>query len=115
MPATQSLVDLLAAQPDVDTTGWFGKLWDITHELSKKLADRFELKPDGSTEEFANYTSLDGNAKGSLSTFVGPEVDWLVHSHIGQPTTQFYEHAFHSLAWATDQCSAFWYGHGNNA
>lgn len=89
MAATQSLVDLLAAQPDVDSTGWFGKLWEITRELSEKLTARFELRPDGSTEKFANYTSLDGNAKGSLNTFVGPEIDWLVHSHIGNPKFSF--------------------------
>ena len=108
MPATQSLVDLLAAQPDVDTTGWFGKLWDITHELSKKLANRFELKPDGSTEQFANYTSLDGNAKGSLNTFVGPEIDWLVHSHIGNPKFSFTN--MHFTVWLGPQTNAPHFG-----
>lgn len=108
MPATQSLVDLLAAQPNVDTTGWFGKLWGITHELSKKLANRFELKPDGSTEQFADYTSLDGNAKGSLNTFVGPEIDWLVHSHIGNPKHSFTN--MHFTVWLGPQTKAPHFG-----
>ncbi|NWG33445.1 MAG: red chlorophyll catabolite reductase [Chloroflexi bacterium] len=89
MSATQSLVDLLAAQSNVDSTGWFGKLWNITRELSEKLTARFELHPDGSTAPFAHYQSLDGEARGSLNTFYGPEIDWLVHSHIGNPKHSF--------------------------
>jgi len=108
MPETQSLVDLLAAQPDVDSTGWFGKLWDITRELSEKLTARFEIKPDGSTEQFANYTSLDGNAKGSLNTFVGPEIDWLVHSHIGNPKHSFTN--MHFTVWLGPQTKAPHFG-----
>ena len=108
MPTTQSLVDLLAAQPDVDSTGWFGKLWDITRELAEKLTARFELKPDGSTEKFANYTSLDGNAKGSLNTFVGPEIDWFVHSHIGNPKHSFTN--MHFTVWLGPQTNAPHFG-----
>ena len=108
MSTTQSLVDLLAAQPDVDSTGWFGKLWDITRELAEKLTARFELKPDGSTEKFANYTSLDGNAKGSLNTFVGPEIDWFVHSHIGNPKHSFTN--MHFTVWLGPQTRAPHFG-----
>lgn len=108
MSTTQSLVDLLAAQPDVDSTGWFGKLWDITRELAEKLTARFELKPDGSTEKFANYTSLDGNAKGSLNTFVGPEIDWFVHSHIGNPKHSFTN--MHFTVWLGPQTNAPHFG-----
>lgn len=108
MPTTQSLVDLLAAQPDVDSTGWFGKLWDITRELSEKLTARFEVKPDGSTEQFANYASLDGNARGSLNTFTGPEIDWLVHAHIGNPKFSFTN--MHFTVWLGPQVKAPHFG-----
>lgn len=108
MSTTQSLVDLLAAQPDVDSTGWFGKLWDITRELGNKLTARFDLKPDGSTEKFASYTSLDGNAKGSLNTFVGPEIDWFVHSHIGNPKHSFTN--MHFTVWLGSQIKAPHFG-----
>lgn len=108
MPTTQSLVDLLAAQPDVDSTGWFGKLWEITRELAEKLVARFELTPDGSAEKFASYTSLDGNAKGSLNTFVGPEIDWFVHSHIGNPKHSFTN--MHFTVWLGPQTRAPHFG-----
>jgi hypothetical protein len=108
MPTSSSLVELLAAQPDVDSTGWFGKLWDITRELSEKLNARFELQPDGSTEQFANYSSLDGNAKGSLNTFTGPEIDWLVHAHIGNPKFSFTN--MHFTVWLGPQIKAPHFG-----
>jgi len=119
MPTSSSLVELLAAQPDVDSTGWFGKLWDITRELSEKLTARFELKPDGSTEQFANYASLDGNAKGSLNTFTGPEIDWLVHAHLTSaiqnlaspictsPSGWDRRSRLHILAWRWARCLIF--------
>ncbi len=108
MATTQSLMELLAAQPNVDTSGWFGKLWEITRELSEKLAARFELTPDASTAPFASYTSLDGNAKGSLNTFTGPEIDWLVHSHIGNPKHSFTN--MHFTVWLGPQVKAPHFG-----
>jgi len=108
MPTSSSLVELLAAQPNVDSTGWFGKLWEITRELSEKLTARFELRPDGSTEQFANYESLDGNAKGSLNTFTGPEIDWLVHAHIGNPKFSFTN--MHFTVWLGPQIKAPHFG-----
>ena len=42
-----------------------------------------------SCKNFENYTSPDGKYQGSLNTFTGPEVDWLVYSWLGQPKTSF--------------------------
>ena len=108
MAGTQSLVELLAARPDEDRSSVFGQLWDITHELSEKLTKRFELTPDASTEPFRSYTSLDGNAKGSLNTFTGPEIDWLVHSHIGNPKHSFTN--MHFTVWLGPQTKAPHFG-----
>ncbi len=108
MASTQSLVELLAAQPNVESTGWFGKLWDITRELSKKLSARFELTPDASTAPFAEYTSLNGEARGSLNAFSGPEIDWLVHSHIGNPRHSFTN--MHFTVWLGPQVNAPHFG-----
>ncbi len=108
MTGTQSLMELLADQPDVDSTGWFGQLWDITRELSQKLTARFEVHPDGSTAQFASYTSRDGNARGSLNTFTGPEIDWLVHAHIGNPKHSFTN--MHFTVWLGPQTNAPHFG-----
>jgi Red chlorophyll catabolite reductase (RCC reductase) len=74
---------MIEQQPDVDNTKIFEDLWNITKELRQKLEARFELEPDSSTEDLQEYSSLDGNIKGSLTAFSGGGIDWLVHSRLG--------------------------------
>lgn len=60
----------------------FERLWGITCELKQKIETRFDLHPELSTKDLQEYKSNDGNAKGSLKTFSGKEIDWLVHSYL---------------------------------
>lgn len=60
----------------------FEKLWGITCELKQKLETRFDLQLQASTKDVNEYQSKDGNAQGSLKTFSGKEIDWLVHSYL---------------------------------
>ncbi|QHG19556.1 red chlorophyll catabolite reductase [Nostoc sp. ATCC 53789] len=81
-PQTQTMTQ----QPsDLDNKAVFEKLWGITKELHQKLEARFQLHPDPSVEDLQQYSSLDGNMKGSLTAFSGEEIDWLVHSWLGNP------------------------------
>ncbi|MDZ8083532.1 MAG: red chlorophyll catabolite reductase [Nostoc sp. DcaGUA01] len=76
----------MTQQPtNLDKKTVFEQLWNITKELRQKLEARFELNPDPSVEDLQEYSSLDGNIKGSLSAFSGKEIDWLVHSWLGNP------------------------------
>ena len=76
----------MTQQPtDLDNKAVFEQLWGITKELHEKLEARFQLHPDPSTEDLQEYSSLDGNVNGSLTTFSGEEIDWLVHSWLGNP------------------------------
>ncbi|WP_392478574.1 red chlorophyll catabolite reductase [Nostoc sp. C110] len=76
----------MTQQPsDLDNKAVFEKLWGITKELHQKLEARFHLYPDPSVEDLQQYSSLDGNMKGSLTAFSGEEIDWLVHSWLGNP------------------------------
>ncbi|MBD2510456.1 red chlorophyll catabolite reductase [Nostoc muscorum FACHB-395] len=76
----------MTQQPsDLDNKAVFEKLWRITKELHQKLEARFHLHPDPSVEDLQQYSSLDGNMKGSLTAFSGEEIDWLVHSWLGNP------------------------------
>ncbi|MEH2408829.1 red chlorophyll catabolite reductase [Nostoc sp.] len=78
----------MTQQPtDLDNKAVFEQLWGITKELHEKLEARFELHPDPSTQDLQQYRSLDDNINGSLTTFVGSEIDWLVHSWLGNPET----------------------------
>ncbi|MBD2516655.1 red chlorophyll catabolite reductase [Nostoc sp. FACHB-973] len=76
----------MTQQPtNLDNKAVFEQLWEITKELRQKLEARFELNPDPSVEDLQQYSSLDGNINGSLSAFSGTEIDWLVHSWLGNP------------------------------
>ena len=88
--STRSLIDEIAARPKVDNQATFDALWGTLSELFGKVADRFELQPDPSTAELQPYEAIDGSgAGGYLSTFTGPEIDWLVHSWVGNPKASF--------------------------
>ncbi|MBV8885057.1 MAG: hypothetical protein JO235_13820, partial [Chroococcidiopsidaceae cyanobacterium CP_BM_RX_35] len=76
-------------QPKVDNTPVFEHLWGITKELRQKLDARFELQPDASTKDLKSYSATTGSAIGSLNTFSGSEIDWLVHSWLRDPDSGF--------------------------
>mgnify|MGYP005841314383 CR=1 FL=1 len=85
----KSLFELIGERPDVDNSDVFLKLWDVLGTLRSKLDARFTLQADVSTADLQPYQSLTGDAKGLLSAFTGDEVDWMVHSYIGNPKQSF--------------------------
>ena len=85
----KSLLELVDERPKVDTTGTFDVLWDTLSELRVKFDARFEVELDPSTHDLSSYTSLDGNAKGSLRAYSGKEIDWFTHTWIGNPKFSF--------------------------
>ena len=88
--STRSLIDQIAARPEIDNRATFDALWGTLGELFEKVSERFELHPDPSTADLQPYQAIDGSgAGGSLSTFVGPEIDWLVFSWVGNPRASF--------------------------
>ncbi len=88
--STRSLMDTIAARPGVDNQQTFDALWGMLGALFDKVAARFELQPDASTADLQPYHAIDGSgAGGNLSTFSGPEVDWLVFSWVGNPKASF--------------------------
>ncbi len=80
---------MIEPQPNLDNTSVFEQLWGITNELRQKLDSRFELHPDPSTKDLQNYSATTGDAQGSLNTFSGPEIDWLVHSSLRDSKSGF--------------------------
>ncbi len=88
--STRSLIDEIDARPGVDNEETFKELWSILGELFEKVKGRFELTPDESTADLQPYSAIDGSgAGGFLSTFAGPEIDWLVFSWVGNPKMSF--------------------------
>lgn len=76
---------MIKQQPDIDSTAVFEQLWGITNELRHKLDAYSKLHPEPSTKDLQEYSSSDGNVKGSLNTFSGREIDWLVHTWLRNP------------------------------
>jgi hypothetical protein len=86
----KSVAEMLAERPQMDNLPVFNRLYDISLELRKKIEARFELRPDASVKDFQPYHGLPGTgATGSQFTFSGPEIDWFVHSWIGNPQYGF--------------------------
>ncbi|BAZ32718.1 red chlorophyll catabolite reductase [Cylindrospermum sp. NIES-4074] len=65
---------------EANKTTLFEQLWGITNELRQKLDARFQVQPDPSTQNLQSYSGSTGETQGSLNTFTGKEIDWLVHS-----------------------------------
>ncbi|WP_017653014.1 hypothetical protein [Fortiea contorta] len=76
-------------QSNLDTTALFEQLWGVTNELREKLAGRFQFQRDPGTEHLQSYSASVGGAIGSLNTFSGAEIDWLVHSWLREPNSGF--------------------------
>jgi hypothetical protein len=85
----KSVKQLIEERPDIDNTAVFARLREIQDALWAKVTNRFELEVDAGTLPLQPYQSLNGEAKGWLSAFTGPEMDWAVRSWIGNPARSF--------------------------
>jgi Red chlorophyll catabolite reductase (RCC reductase) len=86
------IIDLVEQSPDVNNRETFNQLWSILAEMDAKIQARFELTRDPCSERFDDYSNLGGSgtgSEGSLKAYVGPEIDWYVHSYIGSPESTF--------------------------
>jgi hypothetical protein len=98
---TRSVAQLVAERPAVDNQALFEELWGIFADLRAKLDARFRLQPDPSTAHLQPYRGIDGQVRGSLATFCGDEIDWLVHAWMGTPGSSFTN--MHLTAWLGPQ------------
>ncbi|BAY13456.1 red chlorophyll catabolite reductase [Calothrix sp. NIES-2098] len=80
---------MIEQQSNLDSQAVFQQLWGWTNELRDKLEARFSIHPDPSSKDLQSYSALTGQAHGSLNTFSGPEIDWLVHSWLRDPQSGF--------------------------
>lgn len=78
----------MSAPTDLEHTILFQHLRNILSELYDRSIKRFYLhtKP---ARSFENFSSSDGSVTGSLLTFTGKEIDWLVYSWLHAPQKKF--------------------------
>lgn len=94
----EQLVDTTAR---TDVTETFQEWRELLSGLKSRIAERFELTRDPSTDALENYGDSATGPSGSLAAYTGPEIDWLVHSWIGDPRTGFVN--LHLTAWLGPQ------------
>ena len=74
----------------MDNTHWMEKLWALTNELRARVDERFpNLQRDPSSAGYDSYGGGPGQPNGRATTWVGDDIDWLVHSHTGNPSMGF--------------------------
>jgi hypothetical protein len=78
---TRTITEMVQERPDVDQTEIWGRFWDVLSAVRDRLVERFEVAPHPSTADLDEYTM--GDFEGSLNTYSGPELEWFVHSWIG--------------------------------
>ena len=88
---TRSIIDMVDSNPSVDNSASFNQLWDLLGRYKQRVAEQFELHEDRSSAGLQPYRGLpeSGGAAGFMSHFAGPEIDWLVHSWVGNPKYSF--------------------------
>ena len=87
---TQSIEEMVEANPGVDNQENFEALWGLIGEMLEIVKGRFELQMDPCCAELQPYVGLpDTGAKGYIGAYSGPEVDWLIHSWTGNPKASF--------------------------
>jgi hypothetical protein len=81
--------DMVDERPDVDASGRFDRLKAALDGAFAKVSERLVLKVDPGTAHLADYGAPGGEPRGSLTGYVGPEVDWAIHSWLGSPHATF--------------------------
>lgn len=67
----------------------FDRLWHLLSELHQTLNDRFKLCPTPPDQPLKQFSNADGRVTGSLQTFTGPGLDWLVYSNLNHSPMGF--------------------------
>lgn len=83
-----TVVQILHERGEVDHGATFDALWGIMSAQADRIAERFELERDPGYEDLRSYGEADG-WRGELNAYSGPEMDWMVHSWMGDPASGF--------------------------
>ncbi|GAB4586545.1 oxidoreductase [Nocardia sp. IFM 10818] len=93
----QHVEQMVDQTPRADVTETFTEWRALLSGLKSRIAERFDLTRDPCTTDLDTYGDPDAGPSGSLAAYSGPEIDWLVHSWIGDPRTGFVN--LHLTAW----------------
>lgn len=80
---TKTIMEFLSESPDVDVSRAWERCWGIHSAIVDRVRDRFEVTRHPSTAGEDYFKSPDEQLEGSFKAYSGAEMDWLVHSWIG--------------------------------
>ncbi|MET8335845.1 oxidoreductase [Streptosporangium canum] len=83
----QHVEQMLDGSPVVDVTETFEQFRDMLAALKAKIDARFELTADPSSLDA--YGAYPDGPGGRIEAYSGPEIDWMVHSWLGDPAASF--------------------------
>jgi hypothetical protein len=78
----------MSSQTELDHTTLFEQLQSILSELYEEVTQQLTILPS-SDQPLRSFSSPDGNVTGSLVTFTGKELDWLVYSWFNAAQMRF--------------------------
>lgn len=85
----KSVQEFYDEAPPTDITEIFGTWMELVDGLMDKVSRRFDLTRDPSTEVLESFCGENGGPTGRIRGYAGPEVDWLIHSHMENATQGF--------------------------
>jgi hypothetical protein len=80
---TKTIMEFLAESPDVDVSQAWERCWNIHSGITDRIRARFDVTRHPSTAGEDYWTSPDGQLEGCFKAYSGSEMDWLVHSWLG--------------------------------
>ena len=97
----QSVQEMVAARPGEDTSAFFEQLWQMSQRLRARVEARFSVTRDPCSDAVATYGDPPAETGGSeppdaprgphgeMELLSGDEIDWMVHSRVGNPRFSF--------------------------
>jgi hypothetical protein len=79
----KTITEFLAEQPNVDVSRAWERCWNIHAGIVERVKQRYPVTKHPSTLGREYFTSLDKSMEGSFNAYTGSNVDWLVHSWLG--------------------------------
>ena len=80
---TKTIMEFLAENPNVDVSRAWERCWNIHSKIVERVQARFDVQRHAQTEGEDYWSSPDGQLEGAFKGYTGPDVDWLVHSWLG--------------------------------
>lgn len=84
----QTVVDILDTSGEIDNQATFEALWGIMSVEADRIREHLEVSADDGYADIASYGDPDG-WRGELTAYTGDQMDWMIHSWMGEPATGF--------------------------